>query len=59
VELATALLGHLNEYLTELAHIWRAEGEIAALKGLGVEAVADLLNVSAGPQAKDAPSLVA
>ena len=59
VELTTALLGHLHEYLTELAHIWRAEGELGALEGLGVEAVADLLNVSVASPAEDARSLVA
>ena len=48
-ELAGVLLAQLNDYVTELAHIWRAEGELTALPGLGVDAVGDSWAPGRGP----------
>ena len=53
-ELAAVLLTQLHDYLAELSHIWRAEGELSALQALGVNAVGDLLSLgteAAGPAA--------
>ncbi len=58
-ELAGVLLAQLHDYLTELAHIWRAEGELTALHGLGVEAVGDLLSAGAESSGTGASALVA
>ena len=44
-ELAATIEAQLGEYLSELTHLWRAEGELTALQDLGVEAVAELLEV--------------
>lgn len=58
-ELAGVLLAQLNDYVTELAHIWRAEGELTALQGLGVDAVGDLVGTGTRTTAADASALVA
>jgi len=58
-ELAGVLLAQLHDYLTELAHIWRAEGELTALQGLGVDAVGDLLSAGAESSGTGASALVA
>lgn len=58
-ELAAVLLTQLHDYVTELAHIWRAEGELSALRALGVDAVGDLLGLGTEAGGRDATALVA
>ncbi|MGD2017705.1 MAG: glycosyltransferase [Planctomycetota bacterium] len=53
VELATAMEHQLREYVTELAHLWRAEGELSAMRSLGVEVVEELIAAPAGDLARE------